>query len=136
MTKKFIQNGFILSGLINILGVLTFSKLFTSTTIPETDPIVMSNFGLVMIMVWGLAFIAVSKNYEKAKWIVGTFIIEKLCYVIAWLIWFSKNDLSSVYQEDLFAGVFFSVYGLNDFIFMFFFTIVFFKIKKSKIEYK
>ena len=136
MTKKLVQNGFIAAGLINILGILTFSKLFSNDVIPETDPIVMSNFGLVMIMVWGIAFIAVSKNYEKVKWVVCTFAIEKLCYVIAWLIWFGKNDLSSVYQKDVLAGIFYSVYGVNDLLFMIFFIIVFFKINKSKIGYK
>ncbi len=131
MTEKFIQNVLIASGLINILAVLTFSKLFTNPVIPETDPVVMSNFGLVMIMVWGLAYIAVSKNYKNVNWVLIVFAIEKLCYVIAWGLWFREHDLLSVYQKDIFAGIFYSIYGLNDFLFMIFFGLVFFKINKT-----
>jgi hypothetical protein len=35
----------------------------------------MSNFGLLMILIWGLAYIC-CKNYDKVKWFVGIFAIE------------------------------------------------------------
>jgi hypothetical protein len=46
-----ITKGFIISGLMNA-SVLIFSRLFTNSTIPEFDPNVMSNFGLLMILIW------------------------------------------------------------------------------------
>jgi len=52
--KTTITKGFIIAGLMNAT-VLIFSKLFTNSTIPEFDPQVMSNFGLLMILIWGLA---------------------------------------------------------------------------------
>ena len=39
------------------------------------------------------------------------------------------HNLASVYQQDLLAGVFYSIYGLNDLIFMLFFALVFFSQK-------
>nr|WP_238566060.1 hypothetical protein [Nonlabens ulvanivorans] len=92
----------------------------------------MSYFGLLMIMVWGLAFIAVAKVFEKVKWLVAVFALEKLCYVIAYGYWFSNNSVQEVYDKDMMAGVFYSIYGLNDFFFMLFFGYVFIKIMKSK----
>jgi len=53
-----IKKGFVLAGLFN-MTVLVFSRFFTNSVIPESDPVVMSNFGLVMIVVWGLAYISV-----------------------------------------------------------------------------
>jgi len=51
------QNGFIAAGLMNIGGVLLFSHAFTNSAINTADPVVMSNFGLLMIVVWGLAYL-------------------------------------------------------------------------------
>ena len=132
MTKSDITKGFILSGIINTLGILFFSKGFTNDVIPETDPVVMSYFGLLMIMVWGLAFIAVAKVFDKVKWLIAVFALEKLCYVIAYGYWFSNNSVQEVYDEDVIAGIFYSIYGLNDFLFMLFFGYVFIKLMKSK----
>ena len=78
MSNTFIRNGFIASGLVNILAVLLLSRAFTNAVIPETDPVVMSNFGLLMIAVWGLVFLAVAPRYQYVKWAVGAFVVEKL----------------------------------------------------------
>ena len=123
--KKLIEKGFILSGLINIFATLFSSRFFTNTYIAEFDDVVMSNFGLLMIMVWGLAYVAVAKNFEKVKWIVGVFAVEKLIYGFVWIKWLMNNDLSSVYEKDFSTGIFFSVYGLNDWVFFLFFSYVF-----------
>lgn len=128
MSEKIIRNGFIAAGLMNIIAVLVLSRFFTNQVIPETDPAVMSNFGLVMIMVWGLLYIAVAFTFKNAKWVVGTFVIEKLIYVVAWLLWMINNNVTDVYDKDLFAGIFYSVYGINDFIFFLFFLYVFYKL--------
>ena len=131
MTNSTISKGFIAAGLMNTAGLLIFSKGFTNEVIPATDPNVMSYFGLLMIMVWGLGYIAVAKTFMKVKWLIGVFVIEKLAYVIAYIVWFSNHQLSDVYDQDLLAGIFYTLYGWNDFIFMIFFAYVFFKIKPS-----
>tara|TARA_R100001369_G_scaffold22674_3_gene41373 strand:+ start:42656 stop:43063 length:408 start_codon:yes stop_codon:yes gene_type:complete len=135
MTEKTLRNGFIAAGLMNIIAVLILSKFFTNKVIPETDPAVMSNFGLLMIMVWGLAYIALANSFKQAKWVVGTFVVEKLVYVIAWIMWILNNDVSKVYEKDIFAGFFYSVYGINDFIFFVFFLYVFYKIQSKTSNY-
>ncbi|WP_339903644.1 hypothetical protein [uncultured Cyclobacterium sp.] len=127
LPNKTIEKGFILSGLMN-LTVLIFSRFFSNSTIPEYDPMVMSNFGLLMIVIWGLAYISVAKNYEKVKWIVGVFAIEKSIYGYIWINWMLNNKVSEVYEKDTMAGLFYSVYGLNDLIFCAFFLFVFIKI--------
>ncbi len=52
MNRNLIRNGLIAAGVMNIGGVLLFSRAFTNSEINNADPVVMSNFGLLMIIVW------------------------------------------------------------------------------------
>lgn len=129
--KNTLTKGFILSGLSNIVAVLILSRFFTNEFIPKYDNIVMSNFGLLMIVVWGFAYISVAKSYSKVKWLVAVFAVEKLIYAIIWALWRLKNDVSPIFDEDIMAGIFYSIYGINDIIFFFFFSYVFIKLSKK-----
>ena len=129
--KNTLTKGFILSGLSNIVAVLILSRFFTNEFIPKYDNIVMSNFGLLMIVVWGFAYISVAKDYSKVKWLVAVFAVEKLIYAIIWALWRLKNDVSPIFDEDIMAGIFYSIYGINDIIFFFFFSYVFIKLSKK-----
>lgn len=134
MRKNLVRNGFIAAGVMNVGGVLLFSRAFTNDAITEADPIVMSNFGLLMIAVWGLAYMGAATASTGIKWLAGAFAIEKVVYVGAWLLWHSNNNLMDLYSKDVFAGIFFSIYGLNDLVFMLFFVWVFFSTSAEKLE--
>lgn len=125
MNKQMLNSGLIAAGLMNISGALIFSRAFTNEAINDADPVVMSNFGLLMIIVWGLAYIGASTINSNIKWLAGAFALEKLVYVVAWVMWHLENSLAQLYSKDMFAGAFFSIYGLNDFVFMLFFAWVF-----------
>lgn len=124
-----ITKGFVIAGLMN-MAVLVFSRFFTNSVIPESDPVVMSNFGLLMIVVWGLAFISVARNYHSVKWLVGVFAIEKFIYGFIWIKWMLNNNVLDVFAKDKMAGIFYSVYGLNDWMFFIFFLLVFIRLIK------
>ena len=128
-----ITKGFIIAGVMNA-SVLLFSKGFNNPIINKHDPVVMSNFGLLMILIWGLAYISVSKNYKQVKWLVAVFAIEKCIYGYMWLQWILKNSINKVFEEDTLAGIFYSIYGINDWLFFVFFMYVFIGlIKKNTI---
>ncbi|MFD1062748.1 hypothetical protein ACFQ1Q_05775 [Winogradskyella litorisediminis] len=129
MKASVIQKGFVIAGLSNIVGVLILSKAFTNQAMLTAQPEVMGKFGLIAIMLWGFAYIAVSKSYYKVPWLLLVFVIEKLVYVIVWLLWQNNNSLSALYDQDTFAGIFYTIYGVNDFLFMLFFGYVFWKAK-------
>jgi hypothetical protein len=122
---RWVKQGLIAAALMNIGGVMLFSRAFSNVAINQADPVVMSNFGLLMIVVWGLAYLGAAFIGTNIKWLAAAFAIEKAVYVVVWLKWLSENSLALVYSKDLFAGAYFSVYGLNDFVFMLFFTWVF-----------
>ena len=79
-----------------------------------------------MIAVWGLAYLGAAAVTSSIKWLVGAFALEKLVYVVIWFWWLSENSLEQLYSKDFFAGVFYSIYGANDLVFMLFFAWVFF----------
>ena len=124
MNKSIISKGFTLAAFMNF-SVLIFSRGFTNEVINDFAPVVMSNFGLLMIVMWGLAYLACANIESNIKWIAGVFAIEKFIYGFIWLKWILTNNLTSVYNEDLFAGIFYSIYGINDLTFMLFFIWVF-----------
>ena len=132
MNKRLTNIGLIAAGLMNIGGVLVFSRGFTNTAINQADPVVMSNFDLLMIVVWGLAYLGAATVTSSIRWIAGAFAVEKLVYVVVWCKWLSANSLAELYAKDLFAGVFFSIYGANDLVFMLFFAWVFFLKQPSR----
>ena len=129
---KFMKYGFIGAGLTNIVGVLLFSKFFSNETMNAANPIVMSNFGLLMIVVWGFAYIAAANSYEATPWLSSVFTIEKLIYTLTWIFWIQQNDLTLLYTKDLFAGIFYSLYGLNDFLSMLIFGFAFWITRRGK----
>ncbi len=79
-----------------------------------------------MIVMWGVAYLSATTISSNIKWVAGAFALEKLIYAIIWVKWLLENSLETVYSADIFAGIFYSVYGLNDFLFMIFFAWVFF----------
>ena len=67
MSDKIIKNIFYLAGLINILGALILSKFFSNETLISVDSNTVSNSGLALIIVWGLAFIATANHFKKTN---------------------------------------------------------------------
>ena len=126
-TRDWVTLGYIAAAAMNIGGVMLFSRALTNPAINAADPVVMSNFGLLMIVVWGLLYLAAGLGNGNLKWISGALAIEKLVYVVVWVRWQLEQSpsLGEVYAQDLFAGVFYTIYGINDIVFMLFFAWVF-----------
>lgn len=132
LNMKIVRNSLIAAGVMNIGGVLLFSKCFTNAAINDADPVAMSNFGLMMIGVWGLAYIGASFIQSGIRWLAVAFAIEKLIYGSVWIKWLTENDLHSVYRSDFLAGVFYTIYGANDLAFMLFFIGLFVVASKNE----
>tara|TARA_R110000751_G_scaffold2470_1_gene12974 strand:- start:38246 stop:38644 length:399 start_codon:yes stop_codon:yes gene_type:complete len=130
INNKLISKGFILAGVMNS-SVILFSRGFTNKTINAYNPDVMSNFGMLMILIWGLAYISIAYKFQNVKWLVFVFAIEKLIYGSVWLQWMTTNDVSIIYDKDKMAGIFYSIYGLNDWLFCVFFLYVFIRLLKQ-----
>lgn len=97
----------------------------------DAQPEVASYLGLISIILWGIAYIAVSKTYIHVPILIALFAFEKLVYVIFWTMFIHNNSLSVLYEKDFFAGLFYTIYGVNDFVFMVFFIAVLWFMGKS-----
>ena len=105
------------AALINTVGVLLLSKGLSNSTLMETDPILFGPFGLCMIMVWGGCYYACADSAHSNPKIGLIFTLEKMIYVGMWMMWITDDtpSLDSLYQRDLFAGLFYTIYGVIDF---------------------
>jgi hypothetical protein len=124
--KQYLTFGFVLAGFANIFGVLGFSLGFQNELLNSYYPQVFSNFGLAMIIIWGMAYISVSSEHPRASRLLFIFFIEKMIYVgtavYFWLV--MKPDFMLMWEESIVTALFFVIYGINDLIFglMFFYA--------------
>ncbi|MCF0154200.1 MAG: hypothetical protein HUJ84_00355 [Veillonella sp.] len=123
--------GFYLAGIYNLIGILGFTLFFTDNTLSVTDPVVFSWVGECGIILWGLAYLAVSRNFTQVPYLVGVFFIEKVLYAVAWFTWLLNNQETVANLNNVVMQAFFSSYGFGDFCFAIFFGFVFFKLMRG-----
>ncbi|WP_417348839.1 hypothetical protein [Ferrimonas sp.] len=135
MSNVWISRAFIAAGIINIAGVLLFSKGLTNELLWHWDPVLFTPFGLVLIMLWGGAYIAASHRHLQLPWLSLVFAAEKALYVGAWILWMREQgqQLSSIFAQDWLTGVFFTIYGANDALFMLVFLFAFYRARHSRV---
>jgi hypothetical protein len=63
---------------------------------------------------------------------VGVFALEKLIYGFIWIDWMLNNSVMDVFSKDKMAGIFYAVYGVNDWLFFIFFLLVFVRLIKFR----
>jgi len=116
---------FILAGLVNIFAVIVFSKGYSNNLSVQYWE-VFSVEDLFGIQLWGLAYIATafSEGFPYShKALCFVFFLEKIFYALTWVRYMMKTKsffttrLTSLVQEDPLTGVFFWIYGINDFVF-------------------
>lgn len=133
MTRASVSLGFQAAGLVNVAGVLLFSRGFTNAALTAHSPVVFSRFGLVCIMLWGLAYLAVARRYDQVPLLVAVFAVEKVVYAVTWVSWMSRfgSELPRLFSESTLTAVFYAIYGPNDLLFGIFFAAVAFETLRS-----
>jgi len=126
MTARQTVLGFRLAAAANVLGVLVFSLGFTNRQLTSLSPVVLSRFGLVSIVLWGLAYLAISEAADRVPGLVAVFALEKLVYVVTWIVWMGRfgAELPRIFSEAPLAATFMAIYGPNDLLFGLFFAVV------------
>jgi len=111
------RNVIIFIGLMNLslLGFLT--PLLNGELLAATDPLFFSWSGVLLIALWGLAYIAVAPIWDKAPWLLLVFAVEKLVFDLRWVHWltnYGEQSLAALYQQDVMVALFYSGYGIWD----------------------
>lgn len=116
MTDATIRRGFQICAAFNILGILAFSRGLTNELLTALDPGVFSAPGIILICVWGLAYLALADRFSVAPRIALVFALEKLVYVVVWVRWLGghADELGDIWARDWMTGMFFTTYGLAD----------------------
>jgi len=134
-----------LSAFVNVFGMLVATRGYTTAhLLEEQQPSVFSFPSVLLVQLWGLAFLATASRFEHNAIMCATFVAEKvrpqwrlpvlvwfrptcLCvlsypqvlYTLCWLSYMSREetDLAALWRRDWLTGLFFTVYGINDFFF-------------------
>jgi len=110
------RNVIILIGLVNLslLGFLT--PLLDGELLAAQDPLFFSWSGVVIIALWGLAYIAVAPVWDKVPWLLLVFAAEKMLFDLRWVHWIIHNGdtLPALFQQDVMVAMFYAGYGVWD----------------------
>lgn len=108
---------YLLSGIYN-LNIVLFSKGFRDD-LGAVDPF-FSPLGCVMIVLWGLAYMAVANVVERVPQLSLVFAVEKVVYGARWILWMQQNYNTTLPQlltgDDPVTGLFFAIYGTVDIV--------------------
>ncbi len=127
MFKKWIRNVFLLIGLGNLATMSLIAPFYDHTYLSSLNPEVFSTTGLIVIGLWGLAYISIGNAYDKVPYAVLVVAGEKLFYAGLWFPWISDHgcQLGQIFQNDVIAGLTYCAWGPYDFISGIFFLYVF-----------
>ena len=110
------RNVIILIGLVNLslLGFLT--PFLNGDLLAAQDPLFFSWSGVVIIALWGLAYIAVAPVWDKVPWLLLVFAAEKMLFDLRWVHWIIHygERLPALFEQDLMVALFYSGYGVWD----------------------
>jgi hypothetical protein len=122
-----IRRVFVGAGLANVLGMLLASRLFTNAELGRAYPELFSTEGVVLVMLWGAAYISVARCYRDVPWLLLVFVVEKAFYGWTWIQWRVAHGpgLRELLAADRLTGIFYAGYGIVDISFGVFFLYAF-----------
>lgn len=134
MNDPYVRIGFYAAAAYNIVGMLVFSKGFTNDVLFSTDPGLFSRQGCVLVMIWGLVFLAQSTSWRVAPWVSAAFALEKVFFASSWALWMATEShrLPEITAADPLAGAFYAVYGVGDALFAVFFAWAFLRARSAR----
>ena len=120
---QWVRKVFGMAGMANIVTILVATRAFTDPLISQVDPAVFSTPSLVLIMVWGLAYLTVAPHWWKLPPMCLVFMLEKLVFVAMWVRWIlsSRDQLPGLWEIDWQIALFYGGYGIVDTFFSLFF---------------
>lgn len=124
---SWIRQTFLAAAAFNVVGITIFTRGFTNDYLMSLDPGLFSRSGCLLIVIWGLAYGALSGSFHRAPWVALVFAIEKLFYGISWVAWLAgeRPTLAVVAATDPVTAAFYGGYGAGDLAFGAFFLYVF-----------
>lgn len=111
-----LQRIIILVGLVNLTLLGSLTPLMDGGLLAAQDPLFFSWSGVVIIALWGLAYIASAPHWQQLPGLMLVFAIEKLLFAGRWALWMGDNSsqLPTLFEQDVMVALFYSGYGIWD----------------------
>lgn len=108
----------LLAGAYNV-SLLVVTRAFTHKEFFDIDPNLFDKSGCIMVLLWGGVHISVAWSYASVPFLFLVFALEKLFYVVQWILWIRKRAtwIDKVRETDINTYIFFHAYGILDALF-------------------
>ena len=106
----------IVLGLANLGPLIYLTPFKEHTELYRADPLWFSAPGLVLIALWGAAYISAAPQWTRLPALLGVFALEKAFYAAHWMLWLGDNGerLEFLWARDPMSAFFLSGYGAWD----------------------
>ena len=104
----------IVFGLVNLSLLVFFTPLGDGDLVARQDRTFFGPVMLVMIALWGLAYMAAAPLWAGLPWLMLVFALEKMLFGARWLWWIQAEGKAApldLWHADPLAGLLFLVYG-------------------------
>lgn len=124
-----------LVGIVNLTLLIYLTPLKNHEELFRADPLFFGWPGIVVIALWGLAYIASARHWQQLGLLMVVFALEKAFYATHWALWLGDPDnadrMTYLWQEDLLTALFLQGYGLWDGLCALYFLFLFIQGRKS-----
>ena len=129
-----VQRTILIIGLANLslLGFLT--PVMDGELLAAQDPLFFSWPGVLIIALWGLAYIAAAPHWQALPGLMLVFALEKLLFDLRWVVWITENrqSLPALFDENVAVALFYSGYGIWDGACALFFMFLFLRARQAR----
>lgn len=118
-----IQHVFYAAGAANLFFMAIVSRMLSSEVLPAHDPWFAPG-SVILIWMWGLAYIAAAPGVARAPLLPLVFAFEKGVYAVHWVAWlcWPHAPWAQIWAEDPLVALFLAGYGPIDALFGVFFA--------------
>jgi hypothetical protein len=103
-------------GLINLLPLIYLTPLKDHEQLHRADALWFGAPGLVLIALWGLAYMAAARHWALLPGMMAVFALEKALYSTHWMLWLSDSGdrMEFLLARDPLTAFFLGGYGAWD----------------------
>eukprot|EP00741_Cyanophora_paradoxa_P011136 tig00020553_g10757.t1 len=111
-----VAGGFYACAVANLVACLAgvYLLLEKPPVLSAVAPVVYSPHGFVLIGLFGLAFAAVARSYPHVRLLVVVFAVEKVYFVVMWILFVRDHSLGPIFQASPLSGALLALWGPID----------------------
>ncbi|MDX1604853.1 MAG: hypothetical protein R3202_01600 [Candidatus Competibacterales bacterium] len=116
---------------LSLLGFLT--PMLDGELLAAQDPLFFSWSGVLIIALWGLAYMAAAPHWQRLPALMLVFALEKLVFDIRWIVWMGEHrqTLPALFEENVMVALFYSGSGIWEGACALFFLFLFLRARRG-----